>query len=244
MKTAPATQAQFGQTHWTTVLAAANPDSPGAQEALTTLCRAYWRPLYAFIRRHGHGPHEAQDLTQSFFAHLLERDALRRVNRDQGKFRSFLLGALEYFLLNERDKQRAQRRGGSYEFVSLDELSATEAGGGFDATDAPAPVETFDRHWAWALVRRAMDRLGGDYAASGKRAVFDALQPRLTGETEPGADAAAAARLGMTEGAVKTALSRLRKRFGELLRAEVAETVERPEDVDDEIRHLFRTISR
>jgi RNA polymerase sigma-70 factor (ECF subfamily) len=232
----------FAPTHWSIVLQARTQNGPQSREALEVLSRAYWPPLYAFLRRRGYSHHDAEDLTQGFFAHLLEAETLKSVEPGKGRFRTFLLAALGYFLLNERDKQRALKRGGGRALVPHEEFSSAEARYGAEPADAATPEQVFDRRWAWTMVGLVMDRLRREYAASGKEAVFDALQSRLTGETPPGANAAAALRLGMTEEAVKVALHRMRRRFGKLLRAQIAGTVASPADVGEELRYLLSAI--
>lgn len=239
---AQGTHAQFTPTQWSLVLAASHGLTPDSEEALARLCRAYWFPLYAFIRRRGHAPHEAQDLTQEFFVHLFEHETLGRVDREKGRFRTFLLAALTLFLHNERDRQGALKRGGGRQIVSWDEADA-EGRYAAEPADSATPEAAFERRWAQALVDQVMRRLEQEYVASDKGAVFNALRHYLTGETGPGAYAEAAARLGMNEGTVKVALHRLRRRFGEMLRSEITQTVSRPEDVAEELRHLFAALS-
>jgi RNA polymerase sigma-70 factor (ECF subfamily) len=235
-----ATDARFTETHWTTVLAAAagGCQSPQAQQALARLCESYWYPLYAFIRRRGYGPHDAQDLTQGFFVHLFEHDTLQRVDREKGRFRSFLLAALQRYLANERDKAQTLKRGGAVELVSWDEAQA-QAMYSAEPSDNTTPERLFERRWAGALIERVIERLRQDYAARGRAEVHAALCPWLTGEIESGVYAELAARLRTNESSAKVALHRLRRRFGELLRHEVAHTVAYAADIDEEIRHLF-----
>jgi RNA polymerase sigma-70 factor (ECF subfamily) len=234
--------AQFTGTHWSLVLAARQWPSPEAQGALAKLCQAYWYPLYAFVRRRGHAPDEAQDFTQEFFRLLLANGALQSVDRAKGRFRTFLLAALTNFLANETDRRRARKRGGDSEVISLDSATAEERYA-LEPAQAASPEAVFDRRWAFAVVERVLGRLQAEYTTAGKGAVFSALQGQLTGEAPTGATAEAAATLNLSEGAVRVALHRLRRRFGELLRHEIAQTVARPEDVDEEIRHLFAVIS-
>jgi RNA polymerase sigma factor (sigma-70 family) len=236
------THAQFTPTQWSLVLAASHGLAPQSEEALARLCRTYWYPLYAFIRRRGHPAHEAQDLTQDFFAHLFEHDTLKRVDRDKGRFRTFLLAALTLFLNNEWDKRQALKRGGGRQIVSWDQVNA-ESRYALEPADDVTPERIFERRWAFTLVDQVMGKVQQEYSASDKAAVFDALRHYLTGETGPGAYAEAAARLRMNEGAVKVALHRLRRRFGEMLRGEIAQTVATPEEAAEEIRHLFAAMS-
>jgi len=227
----------FTTTQWSVVLDARHTDPQRAQAALEKLCGRYWYPLYAFIRRRGHDPHAAQDLTQSFFAHLLGKDALSGVDPSKGLFRTFLLAVLVNFLNDERDKHQAAKRGGKNQIVSFDELTAEELYR-HEPIDALSPEELFERRWAFALIQQALLRLRREYEAGGKRDLFERLEPCLTGDVPPGFYDEAATRLEMNAGAVRVALHRLRRRLGELLRSEVAHTVARPEDVREEIRRL------
>jgi RNA polymerase sigma-70 factor (ECF subfamily) len=232
----------FAATHWSMVLAAGRNDLAGAAAALERLCRTYWYPIYAFIRRRGSDQHDAEDLTQAFFAFLLEKETLRKVDRGKGKFRTFLLAALTNFLANEWDKGQTLKRGGRREIVSLDE---TVAEGRYrrEPVESLTPEKLFERRWASTVIEQVLARLKQEYAAGGKADVFAKLEPALTRELLSGACAAWAKELGMSEGAVKVALHRLRRRFGEVLRSEIAHTVSSPEEIDDEIRHLFAAIA-
>ena len=234
--------AQFPPTLWSVVLRAGQTSSDQSHEALATLCRAYWFPLYAYLRRHGKSPPDAEDLTQGFLLHLLEKDTLSRVKRERGKFRSFLLASLQYFLANERDKQLAQRRGGGAAFVPLDQSTAEERYQS-ELTDAMDPARLFDRRWATTLLERALGRLESEYTGPGRAARFQTLRVFLLGDPKSQTYAEAGKRLGLKEGAVKVAVLRLRQRFGELLRIEIASTVATAADVEDEMRHLFATLS-
>jgi len=229
----------FATTRWSLVLHARE-DSVGAHDALSALCRAYWYPLYAFVRRQGCSPHDAQDLTQDFFARLIAKGWLDDVARERGRFRSFLLAAMKHFLANEWDKARAQKRGGGAECISIDEAIAEGR-----YRDEPASVETaeklFDRRWACTLLDQVLARLRAEMIAAGRGVQFDALKPCLTGEKPH--HAALAAQLGLSEGAVKVAVHRLRDRYRALLRTEIAQTVADPSEVDDELRHLFAALS-
>jgi RNA polymerase sigma factor (sigma-70 family) len=233
--------AQFSQTHWTMVLAARHWNSPEARDALAKLCQTYWYPLYAFTRRRGHSPHEAQDLTQDFFVHLLEHGALEQVDQQKGKFRSFLLAALTNFLNNQWAKENTLKRGGTQMVISLDEILAEERYRQEPANET-GPEALFDRGWACTVAGQVMAKLKAEYAASDKGDVYTVLEHCLTGETDPGFYQKAAAKLGKNEGAVKVDLHRLRRRFGELLRNEIANTVSPEEEVDGEVRHLFAAI--
>jgi RNA polymerase sigma-70 factor (ECF subfamily) len=232
----------FATTHWSVVLAAGQNTAPAAAAALETLCETYWYPLYAWLRRQGYGMHDAQDLTQSFLVHLLEKHRLPTVHPDKGKFRSFLLASLKHFLTNEWDKARALKRGGELKIVSIDD---EEAEGRFQREPAhqQAPDKVFEQSWAATLLESVLKRLKAEYAADGRTALFDRLQPYLSGDRGGAPYAEVAARLGLGESGVKMAVLRLRRRFGELLRAEIANTVSKPEEIDEEIRCLFAAVS-
>ena len=234
--------APFPPTLWSVVLRAGQTSSDQSHEALATLCRAYWFPLYAFLRRQGKSPPDAEDLTQGFFLHLLEKDALSRVKREKGKFRSFLLASLQYYLANERDKQLAQKRGGGVQLVPLN-AEIAEARYQSELADKLDPTKVFDRRWATTLLDRTLGQLEAEHAGAERRKRFRELQVFLLGEPQTVTYAEAGRRLGIKEGAVKVAVLRLRERFGELLRVEVANTVATPADVEDEMRHLFACLS-
>lgn len=237
---APDGARSFATTHWSLVLAARAPAEAAGADALATLCRAYWYPLYAFVRRQGVGPHDAQDLTQEFFARLLEKEWLNAVARERGRFRSWLLAALRHFLANEWDKSRAQKRGGGITFVSIDDSSA-ESRYAHEPADTITAETLYDRRWALTLLDRVLARLRDEFVAAGKIAHFEALKGTLTGDRTPYAEIAAA--LGLSEGAVKVAAHRLRERYRDLIRAEIAETVATPAEVEDELRHLLAALS-
>ena len=241
---APApTRAQwFITTHWSVVLNAADSSAPGAEEALEKLCRTYWDPLYAYVRREGNNPEDARDLTQAFFARFLEKDYLAQVAREKGRFRSFLLVALRHFLSDERDRARAIKRGGGKTILSLD---AQEAEGHYllEAAHDLTPEKIFERRWALTLLDRVVARLRDEYTAHGKADRFTELQTFLPGELATGTYSEAAARLGLAEGTIKWEVNQLRKRYRELLLAEIAHTVSRPDQIDDEARHLIAVLS-
>ena len=236
-----AQKAGFTSTHWSVVLAAGQDTSAEKSEALERLCRTYWYPLYAFVRRRGYPQHEAQDLTQSFFERLLDKQYLRAVDRKKGKFRSFLLASLEHFLANEWRRSQAQKRGGNMSFISLDEDSAErhylQVPGGL------SPEQLFEQQWATALLEHVLVILRAEFAAEGKGELFEQLKVYLTGEKQ-GVYAEMAARLKTTEAGIKMAVSRLRHRYGALLREEIANTVARPEDIEEELRALFAALTR
>ena len=224
------------------MLAAKQDGTPGTAAALEKLCRTYWPPLYAYIRREGHAETEAQDLTQDFFARLLTRDYLQRVHHGLGKFRSFLLAYLKNFLSEERRKAGAQKRGGECVFISLDE-PAGEDGYLLEPVDDLTPDQVFERRWAQAVLQTALDRLRSEYAARGQAAVFELLQDYQPREPGGRSYAQLGSDLGMTEAAVKSAVQRMRYRHRELLREEIAHTVTRPEEIEEELRY-FRAVLR
>jgi RNA polymerase sigma factor (sigma-70 family) len=231
--------AGFAATRWTMVLAAAGRKSGAARRrALEELAQAYWYPLYAFIRRQGHPAAQAEDLTQEFFARLLEKKALASVDREKGKFRSFLLASVKNFLANEWDKSQTLKRGGGKPLVALDALDA-EARYALEPADRLTPDRLFERRWALAVLDLVLARLQQEYVDRGDAATFEALKSSLTGEADGPTYGTIAQRLGMTEGAVKVAAHRLRKRYREFLRDEIVQTVADPDLVDDEIRHLL-----
>ena len=223
------------------MLEAGRGDSPEAAQALERLCGAYWYPLYAYVRRQGHAPPDAQDLVQDFFAHFLEHNYLRLADRTRGRFRTFLLTSLQHFLINEWRKTNRQRRGGSQRILSLDEEMAESRFAGEPAIEQP-PDTLYDRGWAAILLERALAALRAEFAQSGKEGLFERLKVFVWGEKNALSYAAMAEQLGMTEGAVKVAVHRLRQRYGELLRAEVALTVTTTAEVNEELRYLVSVI--
>jgi RNA polymerase sigma factor (sigma-70 family) len=241
-ETRPVKAAAFTTTHWSVVQSAAQPDPEEAATALDKLCRTYWYPLYAFIRRRGHDVHDAEDLTQDFFARLLEKDFLRAVDRSKGKFRSFLLAALDHFLANEWRRRRTQKRGGQFSFISVDAEPAEQQYLQLRSADL-SPDQLFEQQWALQMLRQVLLTLQQEFVDSGKGFVFEQLKVFLTGDKQGAYYAELAAKLGTTEAALKMAVSRMRHRYRELWRAEVARTVATPEDVDDELRALFVALS-
>jgi RNA polymerase sigma-70 factor (ECF subfamily) len=231
-------QALFVTTHWSVVLSARAKDESQSATALETLCRMYWYPLYAFLRRQGRAPHDAQDLTQGFFARLLEKDYLQAAAREKGKFRTFLLVALKRFLANEWDREHAAKRGGFAPAVSIDQEMA-ESRFAAEPSHNVQPDVLYDREWATTLLGRAMAQLQEEYVASGRARLFEYVQSCLGREESALAYAEIAARLKLTEPAVKMAVHRLRARYREILRAEIANTVSTPEEIEEEIRQLF-----
>ena len=235
--------AAFRTTHWSQVLCAGRTASPEARQALEGLCSTYWYPLYAFVRRRGHGPEDAQDLVQGFFARFLARDDLASVHPDKGRFRTFLLAALAHHLANEWDRARALKRGGGLEFLPLDDGDPEERFLRADAADL-APESTFDRSWAERMLETVLSRLRQECDAEGRAGRFDALKGFLLGERGDVPYATVADQLGTSEQGVKSAVHRLRQRFRDTFREEVARTVANPAEVDDELRHLIRVMAR
>jgi RNA polymerase sigma-70 factor (ECF subfamily) len=231
----------FTTTHWSVVLAARGDDATKAREALETLCRSYWAPLYAYIRREGYGVEDAQDLTQEFFRRLLEKDYLAHLRDQRGKFRSFLLTFLKHFLSDQRDRAAAQKRGSGKVFISLDDTAAAEAG--YQVEALGDPEQLFERQWAKTILERALQRLRREYAAAGKAILFDRLKDLQPGEQATISYAELGTQLGVTEAAIKSSVHRLRRRHGELLREEIAHTVSRPEEINEEIRYLLKIVS-
>ncbi len=232
----------FVTTHWSLVVSAGRNDTPHARDALEKLCRSYWFPIYAFVRRQGHGPHDAQDLTQEFFARLLEKQQLAAADPARGRFRSFLLASLKHFLANEWDKTRAQKRGGGKILIPVD-VATAETSCGLEPADQATAEKIFERRWALTLLDQVLRRLRAEYVRDGKENLFEQLKPTLTEASRTVAYVEIATRLGTTEGAVKVAVHRLRQRYREVLRAEIADTVANPGEVEDEIRNLFAALA-
>jgi RNA polymerase sigma-70 factor (ECF subfamily) len=237
----PAPLAQFATTHWSVIVAARDGDAPQVREALAALCQTYWYPLYAYIRRQGYSWDQAQDLTQEFFTRLLEKDTLRLVDRARGKFRSFLIAACQHFLANERDRAQALKRGGGHVFVPIDGPAA-ESRYQAEPAHGQTPEKIFERRWALTLLDQVLVRLRAEFEGADKGRLFDGLKSFLLKEKTAGGYTQAAQQLGMTEGAVKVAVHRLRQRYRELLREEIGRTVHDPEHIDDEIRSLFHAL--
>ncbi len=232
----------FTTTHWSVVLAAGVDSTAGSQTALATLCQAYWYPLYTFVRRQGVSPHDAEDLTQGFFAWLLASNQVRVADPARGKFRSFLLVTLKHFLSDERKKAQAQKRGGGRTLVSLDAESAEERYLLEPATEL-TPERIYDQRTACAVMAQTVARLRQEYVAAGRAELFEELKHFESGGEANASYRDVAQRLDLSESAVKSAIFRLRRRHRELLRAEVAQTVATYADVDDEIRHLISVLS-
>jgi RNA polymerase sigma-70 factor (ECF subfamily) len=229
----------FPSTHWSVVVAAREPDSARAASALATLCQTYWQPVYAYLRRKGHDEHGACDLAQEFFCRVIERPILRNADRERGRFRSFLLGCLEHFLAKEWNRARRQKRGGGRRVVSVDAVRG-ELCGLARAGPALDPVQVFERRWAMTVIEEALSRLRREYAAAGKADLCARLEPYVTASEGSYSELALAS--GMSEGALRVAAHRLRRRYGACLREVVAETVADPAEIDDEIRELFAAL--
>ena len=228
----------FATTHWSVVLSAQDKASTRSAAALENLCRSYWYPLYAYARRSGHKPSDAEDLTQGFFAKLLEKDYLKAATSEKGRFRAFLLVAFKRFMAGEWDREHALKRGGFTPVLSIDQQAA-ESRFAVEPSHQVQPDMLFDRQWAATLLERTMAQLQEEYVASGRAKLFEYLQSSLAGEDSALRYADIAARLNLTEPAVKMAVYRLRARYREILRAEIAHTVSEPEQIEEEIRHLF-----
>jgi len=232
---------QFAATRWSIVLAAGHRSSPDSRRALESLCQTYWYPLYAYVRRRVPDVHEAQDLTQAFFASLLERNALEAADRERGRFRSFLLTAFKNFLADEWDKAKAQKRGGGRRAIRLN-LQSGESRYASEPVDDLSPERLYEKQWALTFLEHVLNRLRDEFIAKGKDGHFHALKPFLGGENDAESCANAAQTLGISEPAAKVAAHRFRRRYREILRAEIAETVAEPGEVDDEIRSLLTTV--
>ncbi len=237
-----APQPAFVTTHWSVVLTAGRSDTTRARDALGKLCQTYWFPLYAYARRRGYSAPDSQDLTQEFFAQLLERQSLARANPERGRFRSFILTAMNHFLASEWHKARAKKRGGGGLLLSLD-LAAAEERFDLEPAGHSAPDKFFEKQWALTLLNEVLNRLEDEYRRESKGALFAALKQTLMGARESQPYAELAAKLAMNEGAIKVAVHRLRKRYRELIRAEIAHTLDRPQDIDEEMRHLFSALT-
>lgn len=241
--TLPDTPRMFPATRWTIVLAAANEPSTESRAALERLCESYWYPLYAFVRRSGYSPCDAEDLTQEFFARLLEHNWIAQADRHKGRFRSFLLMALKRFLAKEWDKAKALKRGGQVRFVPF-EVGMAETRYSREPEDTRTPEQVFEKEWALTLLQTVLNRLRHAYIQDGKAALFEKLESTLIGSRETQPYAALAEQLGMTEGAVKVAVHRLRERYRECLKEEIAQTITSEAEADEELRHFFRVLAR
>ena len=228
----------FTTTHWTVVLEAQS-ESATAQEALEKLCRIYWRPIYSFVQRQGIELEEAKDITQGFFADLLEHRSLTAVRKEKGRFRSFLLGALKHFLVDERRRTMAIKRGKGQRLIPLEELTGDES---IEPVDPVTAEQIYERRWASTVLERVLSRSKDEYRAAGNAALFDSLKELLPDEPGSPSQAEIATRLGMTENAVRQAFHRFRHRYQSLLREEIAHTVATPGDIEDELHHLISIV--
>jgi RNA polymerase sigma-70 factor (ECF subfamily) len=234
-------RAWFATTHWSVVRTAADNATSNGQEALETLCRTYWSPLYYHVRRLGYGPEEAQDLTQAFFARFLEKNTVRLANRELGRFRTFLLTSLNHFLAHEWERAHAAKRGGAHPHLPWDQ-SCAESQYLLEPVSELSPEKLFDQRWALTLFQQALTRLRAEYETGGKAAQFDALKGFLTDAAEDGY-AGVASRLGTSAGSVAVGVHRLRRRYGELVREEVAHTVASRVEIQEELRYLIELAS-
>jgi len=233
---------RFATTRWSLVISTRNPGSPDADAALAALCQAYWYPVYAFIRRSGKSEDAARDLTQSFFTRLLEKNYLRDADQTRGRFRTFLLASVNHFLSNQYKADVALKRGGGAVHLSL-ETHDEESRFVYEPPDVDSPDRVYERRWAHAVLDHAMARLETYYANTGRQAWFSRLRPTITGD-QPTPQGELAAELGLTETALRVAIHRLRKRYADTLREVIADTVDDPASVDDELRHLTEVVSR
>jgi len=236
---------RFDTTRWSLVLAARGDDSAEARRALESLCEAYWYPLYAFVRRRGETPDDARDLTQAFFASLLARRSFDDLAPERGRFRAFLVAALKHFLANQGARARAQKRGGGLSFGPL--IPGADVAEGHyqqEPADPTTPETLFERRWALTVIERVLEELRGRWASDGREREFEALKECLLGQSPRGGYSAVADDLGMTPGAVKAAVHRLRRRFHDGLHRHIAETVDDPAEIEDEIRYLIAVLGR
>jgi RNA polymerase sigma factor (sigma-70 family) len=238
----PTRQQSFVTTHWSVVLAARATDAPQAAAALAELCRTYWYPLYAFVRRKGHSPPDAQDLTQAFFARLLEKNYIAQADRERGRFRTYLLAAFTHFLADEWDKAQRLKRGGGLEIVSFDAASAEERYR-LEPVEQLDAAKLYERRWVTTLFDKVLARMEEEFRDSGKGRLFEGLKSSLIAEESGVSYAQLGAQLGLKEDAVKQAVHRMRRRYRELFREEIAQTVAGPDEVEDELKHLFAVLS-
>ena len=232
----------FFTTHWSIVRQASDAESPDSMAALEKLCRAYWYPLYAFVRRRGLGGEDARDLVQGFFAVLLEKNYVASADMERGRFRTFLLAAMNHYLANEWDRSQAMKRGGGVSKFSLDALDAEDRYR-LDPADSAEPDHSYDRHWAETLLETVLGQLRREFDDIGRGQRFDDLKSHLLGAPDAPGYTELAQRMGITETGVRSVVHRMRKRFAVLIRSEIAQTVTCAEDVEDEIRHLFHSLS-
>jgi DNA-directed RNA polymerase specialized sigma24 family protein len=239
----PLAAGRFHTTHWSVVLRAGQGKLPESDEALEKLCRAYWQPICLFACRKGSSEEDAKDLTQQFFSRLLERNDFAGVDPQKGKFRTFLLASFTHFLANEYDRASALKRGGGKTIFSLDELSSEQLGEVAPAAN-DSPAHLFDRRWATAVLERAIKQLQIEMSAAGKSVQFDLLKKFLTADAFEGEYESIAQKLGVAGSSVAVLVHRLRQRYRELVRAEVAQTVSSPVELEEEMRHLFEVLNQ
>jgi RNA polymerase sigma factor (sigma-70 family) len=238
----PADTSRFATTHWSLVLAAGSPESTRYRMALETLCQTYWFPLYAYLRRRGYNTHLTEDYVQGFFSYLLEKHVLHRANPERGRFRSFLLATLKHYLTDERDRARTQKRGGVTKILSLN-IETAESQYSVEPAHHLSPEKLFERQWALTLLNRTICRLKAESLSKNKPNLFTILETYLTLDEDSVPYGDIATKLNMTEGAVKVAVHRLRNRYRELLRDEIAHTVAAEDQIDEEIRDLFTAVA-
>lgn len=238
----PSGTSRFATTHWSIVLAAGSPESSQYQDALETLCRAYWTPLYIYLRRFGYNANQAEEYTQAFFANLLDKRGLRLVDPKHGRFRSFMLSALKHFIADERGRELAQKRGGGWKALPLD-FKKVETHYALELAHNLSPEKLFEKSWALTVLDHTLVRLKDELATTGKKKLFERLKVCLLGVEDSVSYRQLAAELDMTEGAIKVAVYRLRKRYRELLRQEIIQTVATTDEVDEEIQNLFAALA-
>jgi RNA polymerase sigma-70 factor (ECF subfamily) len=238
----PAGPVDFTTTHWSLVLRVGHNDTPKAAAALEQLCRSYWFPIYAYICRRNRDPEAAKDLTQAFFMHLLDQNLVARAEPEKGRFRAFVLTLLKNFLINEHERGRAQKRGGGQFQISLDAVDS-DVRYRLEPIEDQAPDRQFDQKWAQEILTRSLEKLRHDYEASGMAARFEALKPFLPQGHQPASYAETAVALGLSEPAAKSAIFTLRRRFADIFRREIAQTVDSPEDAEAEMRHLLAALA-
>jgi len=238
----PGKREVFPSTHWTVVLTAAASGAPQAEEAMARLCEAYWYPVYGFLRMKGHGPHEAEDLTQEFLGRMVHKDMLAGLTSEGGRFRAFLLTVLKRFLANEWNRERAQKRGGGRIMVSIDDTAESQYQKEIAVQTTPETL--FERAWALAVLSRVFAGLRAEYRAAGKEALFARIEGCLPGAQTQMASGEAGAELTMSEAAIRMAAHRLRRRYGQMVRSEIAATVSSPEEIDAEIRYLIEIMGQ
>jgi RNA polymerase sigma-70 factor (ECF subfamily) len=239
----PSNIPRFATTHWSVVLAAGKSSSPNQKQALETLCQRYWFPLYAYLRQRGYDTHQAEDYTQAFFAHILDKHDIQTANPKYGKFRSFLLIRLKSFLSGQRDRAQAIKRGGGRKILSLGFQNAEDLYA-LEPSEQLSPEKLFEKSWALTVLERTMDRLENEMAQKDNKKLFDHLKVYLTTEKDVLPYGNMAKKLKMTDGSVRVAVHRLRRRYRKLLRDEIAQTVAAADQIDEEMGHLFSALSQ